>query len=123
MCWGLFCRFIRIWCTCEYLQHQDGVCGIDSELLMSIVINEHVTQCNSEARQCVFNFFWTMMELYGSGETDTILVLLLNSQLLVLMWSVLDQSISVPVLTLNLQELNHYIFVSVLNVCLRCNRE
>ena len=44
------------WCTGEYLQRHDGVCGINTKqttVLMFIVVKEHVTQCNSEALMCV----------------------------------------------------------------------
>ncbi len=58
-----------------------------------MVMKEHVTQCNAVARLCVFNSFWTLMELHGTEEEDqvlatqTILVFRMNVLLvLVFLW-------------------------------------
>lgn len=54
-------------CSCECLQQQDGVYGIDSTLttvLTFMAQKEHVTQCNHVACWDVFHHFWTI-ELYS----------------------------------------------------------
>ncbi len=45
------CGLIHIWCSVEYIQKRDGVCGIDSKTTvpMFIEMKEHVTQCNAVA--------------------------------------------------------------------------
>lgn len=51
-----------IWCSCEYLKHQDGVCGIDPKYKLNYTVRmfkamkEHVTQFNCVAHEKLQSF-------------------------------------------------------------------
>ena len=41
------------------------------DVCVFMVMKEHVAQCNSMTHRCVFNHFWTTMELCGTEEEDS----------------------------------------------------
>lgn len=56
------CGLLHMWCSGDYLQHEDGVCWIDSKQCVCVHGNDE-TACIFKN---VFYCFWTSVELCGT---------------------------------------------------------